>query len=466
MSALAGRTVVIVGAGLMGCTIANDLARRGADVTVVERAAGPGLGSTSASSAIVRFHYSTDSGTALAYEGLHYWRNWADHIGFEPDDGLVRLVTTGMVGLIDQTGHAERCKPILDRLGIPNEWWDTEELQRRLPYLDVGEFWPPSRPDDDGFYREPSSRLLGALYEPEAGYVTDPMLAARNLHDAAVAAGATFRFGSTVARILVDPARGTGEAGGAGGATAAAGGSSGASRAGGGGRRMVGVELADGSTVNAEIVVNAAGPHSAAINRLAGLDGTMAIATRPLRQEVHVMPAPAAPEPGGLVPALGDGDSGFYYRPEGSEHLLVGSVEPDCDPLEWLDDPDTVDESLGPQWEAQTLRVARRIPELGVPHDRRGLVGVYDASDDWIPIYDRTDLDGFYVAIGTSGNQFKNGGPVGFLMAELIEAVESGHDHDVDPLVITGPYSGLPIDLGTFSRNRSINRDSSMSVRG
>ena len=438
MSALAGRSVAIVGAGLMGCTIATDLARRGADVTVVERAPGPGLGSTSASSAIVRFHYSTESGTALAYEGLHYWRNWADHIGFEPHDGLTRLVTTGMVGLIDRTGHAERCRPILDRLGIPNEWWDTAELKRRLPYLNVAEFWPPSRPEDDGFYDQPAGELQGALYEPEGGYVSDPQLAARNLHDAAVAAGARFRFGATVTAIVREAS----------------------------GERVAGVGLADGSTVEADIVVNAAGPHSSVINRLAGLGGTMAITTRPLRQEVHLMPAPAGPEPGVVVPALGDGDSGFYYRPEGIDHLLVGSVEPECDPLEWLDDPDVVDDRFGPQWEAQTLRVARRIPELGVPHDRRGVVGVYDASDDWLPIYDRTDLDGFYVAIGTSGNQFKNGGPVGYLMTELIEAVESGHDHDADPVVITGPYSGLPIDLGTFGRNRSINRDSSMSVRG
>lgn len=440
MSGLRGRRVATVGAGLMGCTIANDLARRGADVTVVERAPGPGLGSTSASSAIVRFHYSTEAGAALAYEGLHYWRNWADHIGLEPDDGLVQLVTTGMVGLVDRTGHAKRCKPILDRLGIPNEWWDTEELRRRMPYLDVGEFWPPTRPDDDGFYDPPTAQLLGALYEPEGGYVSDPLLAARNLHDAAVAAGARFRFGSTVTGIVT-------------------GGSD-------GGARVAGLDLADGSSIEADIVVNAAGPHSAAINRMAGLDGSMTIATRPLRQEVHLMPAPASPEQGVVVPALGDGDSGFYYRPEGADHLLVGSVEPDCDPLEWLDDPDTVDEALGPQWEAQTLRVARRIPELGVPHERRGVVGVYDASDDWIPIYDRTDLDGFYVAIGTSGNQFKNGGPVGHLMAELIEAVEGGHDHDADPVVITGPHTGLRIDLGTFARNRSINRDSSMSVRG
>ena len=39
-----------------------------------------------------------------------------------------------------------------------------------------------------------------------------------------------------------------------------------------------------------------------------------------------------------------------------------------------------------------------------MPSEKRGVVDLYDVSDDWIPIYDRTDLDGFYVAIGSSGN--------------------------------------------------------------
>jgi len=30
-----------------------------------------------------------------------------------------------------------------------------------------------------------------------------------------------------------------------------------------------------------------------------------------------------------------------------------------------------------------------------------------DVSDDWIPIYDKSDLKGYYQAIGTSGNQFR-----------------------------------------------------------
>ena len=51
-------------------------------------------------------------------------------------------------------------------------------------------------------------------------------------------------------------------------------------------------------------------------------------------------------------------------------------------------------------------------------------------------------------------------------MAELIVAVETGHDHDADPLVVPGRYTGVPLDIGFFSRNREINPNSSMSVHG
>ena len=108
------------------------------------------------------------------------------------------------------------------------------------------------------------------------------------------------------------------------------------------------------------------------------------------------------------------------------------------------------------QWNAQVLRLARRIPELGVPPEKKGIVDLYDVSDDWIPIYDRTDLDGFYVAIGSSGNQFKNAPVAAYCMAELIEAVEGGHDHDADPVTTNCHRIGRPLDLGAFSRLRSM----------
>jgi sarcosine oxidase subunit beta len=91
---------------------------------------------------------------------------------------------------------------------------------------------------------------------------------------------------------------------------------------------------------------------------------------------------------------------------------------------------------------------------------------MYDVADDWIPIYDRSSLPGFYMAIGTSGHQFKNAGAVATLMADLIVACEGGWDHDSNPLQHRMPYTGRVLNLGAFSRLRAINRDSSFSVRG
>jgi sarcosine oxidase subunit beta len=51
-------------------------------------------------------------------------------------------------------------------------------------------------------------------------------------------------------------------------------------------------------------------------------------------------------------------------------------------------------------------------------------------------------------------------------MAELVVAVENGHDHEARPVTVRGPYTGAEFDLGFFSRNRPINRHSSFSVNG
>ena len=93
-------------------------------------------------------------------------------------------------------------------------------------------------------------------------------------------------------------------------------------------------------------------------------------------------------------------------------------------------------------------------------------VELYDVSDDWIPIYDKSDLGGFYMAVGTSGNQFKNAPIAGEMMAELVEACEAGHDHDRDPVRFHLKHIDRTIDLGFYSRRREINPESSFSVLG
>jgi sarcosine oxidase subunit beta len=70
------------------------------------------------------------------------------------------------------------------------------------------------------------------------------------------------------------------------------------------------------------------------------------------------------------------------------------------------------------------------------------------------------------MAIGTSGNQFKNAPVAGVLMSELIEYCENGNNHDTEPLTINLKYINKDINLKFYSRNRQINEESSMSVLG
>ena len=77
-----------------------------------------------------------------------------------------------------------------------------------------------------------------------------------------------------------------------------------------------------------------------------------------------------------------------------------------------------------------------------------------------------SDLKGYYQAISASGNQFKTAPVVGGMMAELIDKVEKGYDHDAAPMKFKLPHLGLTIDTGAFHCNRRINRDSSFSVIG
>ena len=428
---------VIIGAGVLGGAIAVELARKGLRTLNVEKAATAGAGSTSNSCAIVRFSYSTAPGVTMSWEGLHYWRDWPAYIGTADELGLITYHQCGMILLtVDEADHASKVRVLWEERGIPYEDWTLDELAQRMPILDHGRYGPPKRRDDPHFWDDPTGTITGALFAPDAGYVSDPQLSCHNLQRAAEASGGEFWFNAEV--VAVDRADG----------------------------RVSGVTLADGRRVVAPVVVNVAGPHSGMINKMAGVDDSMSIKTRALRHEVHHVPSPRGFDfmTKGMVGA--DDDAGFYFRPEVGNNVLVGSVDPECDAREFVD-PDDYDTSLTQErWEAHLLRANRRIPSLGIPHDKKGVVDLYDVSDDWLPIYDRTDLDGFYVAIGTSGNQYKNAGVVGHLMSELITAVEAGHDHDVTPVVVTGRYTGWEIDVGFYSRNRQINTDSSMSVHG
>ncbi len=178
------------------------------------------------------------------------------------------------------------------------------------------------------------------------------------------------------------------------------------------------------------------------------------------------MPAPEGFdfENDGLI--VSDSDIACYVRPEHGNNILVGSEDPECDPHQWVENDTDYDRNFTDQWTTQAMRFGQRVPSIGIPQKTKGVVDLYDASTDWIPIYDKSQLPGFYMACGSSGNQYKNAPIAGKMMAALISYCENGADHDNNPLQFTLPYLQRDIDVGFYSRKRKINEESSFSVLG
>jgi len=427
---------VIIGAGIIGAAVGFELAKKGWKTLNLDKLPAAGYGSTGASCAIIRTFYSTIDGCAFAYEGVFYWRDWASYLGVEDERGLAKYHETGV--LVLTAGNGDRLGLIrrnMEAVGITYEEWDADTIKAKLPIYDLQCFAPAKRHEDPDFGAPTGGEIASAVFFPDGGYISDPQLATHNIQRAAEAKGGAFQFNAEVAEIRKQ------------------------------GGRVAGVTLRDGTAIDAKVVVNVAGPHSALINRLAGVEDGMKIKTRALRHEVAHVPSPKGFdfEKDGYV--ISDSDIACYLRPEIGNHILIGSEDPECDPREWVD-PDGYSREFTDQWTVQVQRAGQRIPTLGIPNQAKGVVDLYDVSDDWIPIYDQSDLPGFYLAIGTSGNQFKNAPVAGAMMAALIEACEAGRDHDAEPLQLALKNTGRTIDVGFYSRRREVNQESSFSVLG
>ncbi|MEM9349027.1 MAG: FAD-dependent oxidoreductase [Pseudomonadota bacterium] len=427
---------IVIGAGVIGAATAYELAKQGRKVIVVDRNTQAGHGSTAGSCAIIRMHYSTFDGTAFAWEGYHYWRDWADYLEAPAGEALAQFKEVGcLVMKTEANGQLVKHMENSANLSCPFEEWTNARITEALPIYQLDRFAPAKRMDEAGFGEPTGGALGGAVFWPKAGYVTDPALSAQNILAAAQRHGAEAVLGRTVTAILTEN------------------------------RSVSGVALDDGSELHAPVVVNVAGPASAAINAMAGVTEDMTIETRPLRQEVVHVPSPEGFnfEESGMI--VSDSDIALYCRPEHGNNILVGSEDPECDPHYWVEDDTEYDRNFTDQWTTQAQRYAQRVPTLGIPSRMRGVVDLYDASTDWIPIYDKSALPGFFMACGTSGNQYKNAPIAGKLMAGIIAHEESA-DHDADPLVFELPYIGQRVNAGFYSRKREINAESSFSVLG
>jgi glycine/D-amino acid oxidase-like deaminating enzyme len=140
-------TALVVGAGVTGASVARELARRGAAVTLAEQYA-PGT-VRSASGGDTRLlraaHGDEEWYTRLAWRSRSLW------LELEEEAGTRIWEPTGLAWFARRAdGFEERSIANLDRAGIPHEWRTPDEAAALFPSLGLGD-------------------LHGVLWEPEAG---------------------------------------------------------------------------------------------------------------------------------------------------------------------------------------------------------------------------------------------------------------------------------------------------------
>ena len=256
-------SVVVIGGGVVGCSIAYHLARRGlAGVVVVERDA-VGAGTTSKAAGGIRAQFATETEIRMSLDSIRVFERFADEFGV--DIGYRKI---GYLFLIsdaaDLGGFRERIA-LQRRLGV-----DVREIAPG----DARALVPALRVDD----------LVAAVWGPGDG-LAGPAEVTAGFAARARALGARICEGVEVHAIEV--------AGG----------------------RVRAVRTSRGD-VASPLVVNAAGPAAARVARLAGVD----VPVHPRRR--HIFFTEPFPEIPGPVPLTTDRATGFYFRKELEQLLL------------------------------------------------------------------------------------------------------------------------------------------------
>lgn len=376
--------VVVVGAGVIGASVAFHLAQLGArDVLVLERGQ-VGAGTTAQSSGILRTHYSVPQNVELARRSWAVFERFAEYLA--DDEASAGLVKCGYLITAGTQPHRAALEASLEhqaRSGIRVSRLDAREARERLPL---------ARFDDDA--------LIG--FEPDAGFA-DAYLVATGFARAARRRGVIVREGVAVEGLLqVDG-------------------------------RVVGVRTAQGP-IGAGVVVSAQNIWSAELARWCGIEV-------PLLAERHTVLALEGPQPYTFaMPVFKDLDSPgkLYCRSYGGRQMLVGeglAGEP-------LSEPDV---SQGAVSDDTVLEIGEQVARRFESFEEAGLAsswtGVYDVTPDWNPVLGGVPgLPGLVVGFGFSGHGFKLSPAVGRLLAQV--ALGQPTDVSIEPYAIERFRSG------------------------
>jgi sarcosine oxidase, subunit beta len=352
--------IVIVGGGVIGSSIAFNLASKGArDVVLLERDT-IGSGETSKSGGFVQTHWDTLAEVRLIARSRELFTNWRERVG--GDCGFVRGGYLHVTGTARET-DVRRVHDMLVAEGLDSHWLGPRELAELQPLLNL-------------------DKLVGGAWEPSSGWA-DSVATTRSLASAARERGVDVREGVTAVAVR--------HAGG----------------------RITSVDTTAG-TLDCRVAILAAGPRTAALHA----EPSVVLPIKVERGQVGYFNRPRGlPE---KEIGFYDEVTGVYTHPAGDTNLV--GRDRDC-PFELVTDPDQYKRDVDGKWVARAaMALGYRFPALRESLLVRGVTGLYDFTPDGQPIIDGPigGITGYYIAAGFSGVGFKSAPATGLGMAELV----------------------------------------------
>ena len=347
---------VIVGGGVMGCSILYNLAALGMTDTVLLEKDVLASGSTSRSQAILRMHYTNEVTTRMAWESLKLYRDFEALTG-----GPSGYVRTGYFLIVDGDDRRalEENVAMQKRVGVETGVVSVEDVGEIAPMLAVE--------GNEGF-----------AYEPQSGYA-DPYSVTTGYARRARELGAQVRSNVPVTEIEVQ------------------------------GGQVRAVVTSEGR-IDTPIAVVAAGPWSEPLLAKAGV----AVPLRTVRHQVVMLrrPEDAVPE----HPIIGDVVNDLSARPDAGNLTLIGVGEDEfVGPDEYNQ---SVDMPMVEQAFAGLVRRMPGMASALFRGGWSGLFTT--TPDWHPVLDRIEGIDGLYVAVGFSGHGFKLAPMIGVTMAELI----------------------------------------------
>jgi sarcosine oxidase subunit beta len=365
--------VVVVGAGVIGSSVAFQLARMGErNVVVLEREALPGAGSTSKANGGIRAQFTTSVNVAMSLLSMEILDALEDEIGEPP-----AYRKAGYLFLTDSPSRLEamaRAAEFQKGLGVAVELLDAGEVRKRVPWV-AGE------------------GLAGGTFGARDGFI-DPGRLCSFFVSKAAEGGVRFAYGREVVALERRS----------------------------GGEWALGTSA--GETFVASCVVNAAGAWAGRLAALAGI----ALPVEPVRRHIFLTgPVPGLPP---VIPMTIDADSGILVRREGDRVLIAYSNPDEPAGFNLAFDPEFVHRFAEPL-ERRFPSVA-----AGGIDSRRSWSGLYEVTPDHHAVLGPVPgSSGFFLANGFSGHGIMHAPAAGRCVAEMIVKGRA-ESADVTPLSV------------------------------